>query len=104
MSTWIALTEKHIGLNNAEQVAYREALLRTGETDRLAEIITAAVDKVRGAIRSNRSNRLDPDATLIPASAAAYAVGYESASQFSREYNRAFGMPPSRDMSGIFGN
>ncbi|MCJ2186472.1 AraC family transcriptional regulator [Novosphingobium beihaiensis] len=28
---------------------------------------------------------------------AAYAVGYESASQFSREYSRLFGLPPSRD-------
>jgi len=28
--------------------------------------------------------------------AAAYAVGYESASQFSREYSRLFGMPPSQ--------
>ena len=70
MSTWIALTEKHIGLNNAEQVAYREALLRPGESDRLEEIVTAVVGKVRGAIRSNRDNRLDPDGTLIPASAA----------------------------------
>jgi AraC-like DNA-binding protein len=28
---------------------------------------------------------------------AAYSVGYESASQFSREYARMFGAPPSRD-------
>lgn len=28
---------------------------------------------------------------------AAYAVGYESPSQFSREYRRQFGVPPSRD-------
>jgi len=32
------------------------------------------------------------DATSI-----AYAVGYESASQFSREYARLFGLPPARD-------
>ncbi len=31
------------------------------------------------------------------ATSAAFAVGYESASQFSREYARAFGAPPSRD-------
>lgn len=30
-------------------------------------------------------------------SAAAYLVGYESASQFSREYSRLFGLPPSQD-------
>jgi len=29
---------------------------------------------------------------------AAFAVGYESASQFSREYARKFGRPPSRDL------
>jgi AraC-like DNA-binding protein len=28
---------------------------------------------------------------------AAYQVGYESASQFSREYSRMFGVPPKRD-------
>jgi AraC-like DNA-binding protein len=31
------------------------------------------------------------------ATSAAFAVGYESASQFSREYRRLFGLPPSRD-------
>lgn len=29
---------------------------------------------------------------------AAYAVGYESVSQFTREYSRMFGLPPARDM------
>jgi AraC-like DNA-binding protein len=33
----------------------------------------------------------------IEAARAAYAVGYESASQFSREYARMFGMSPARD-------
>jgi len=28
---------------------------------------------------------------------AAYKVGYESASQFSREYSRAFGVAPKQD-------
>jgi transcriptional regulator GlxA family with amidase domain len=31
------------------------------------------------------------------AARAGYAVGYESASQFSREYARLFGAPPARD-------
>jgi AraC-like DNA-binding protein len=30
---------------------------------------------------------------------AANQVGYESASQFSREYTRMFGTPPKRDVS-----
>tara|TARA_B100001105_G_scaffold130982_1_gene104871 strand:+ start:858 stop:962 length:105 start_codon:yes stop_codon:yes gene_type:complete len=28
-------------------------------------------------------------------------VGYESASQFSREYSRLFGVPPSRDALAV---
>jgi len=35
------------------------------------------------------------------ASSAAYAVGYESASQFSREYARMFGAPPARDAARL---
>lgn len=34
----------------------------------------------------------------IDAASAAFEVGYESPSQFSREYSRAFGMPPMRDV------
>ncbi len=35
------------------------------------------------------------------ASSVAYTVGYESASQFTREYARFFGQPPGRDVSLI---
>jgi len=34
----------------------------------------------------------------VDAATAAFEVGYESASQFSREYNRFFGRPPMRDI------
>ena len=34
-----------------------------------------------------------------PVAEAAYAVGYESPTQFSREYKRLFGAPPKRDVS-----
>lgn len=46
-------------------------------------------------LRLHQARRLliaNPDA-----SQAGYAVGYESASQFSREYARLFGAPPARD-------
>ncbi|MBK7536158.1 MAG: AraC family transcriptional regulator [Myxococcales bacterium] len=36
-------------------------------------------------------------------STAAFEVGYESPSQFSREYARKFGVPPSRDLSSECG-
>jgi AraC-like DNA-binding protein len=34
----------------------------------------------------------------LDAASAAFEVGYESASQFSREYSRFFGQPPARDV------
>jgi AraC-like DNA-binding protein len=34
----------------------------------------------------------------LDAASAAFEVGYESASQFSREYRRFFGRPPMRDV------
>ncbi len=35
------------------------------------------------------------------ATSAAYAVGYESVSQFTREYRRFFGQPPMRDVKSL---
>jgi len=35
------------------------------------------------------------------AASAAYRVGYESASQFSREYSRMFGAPPISDVTSL---
>ena len=37
----------------------------------------------------------------LEASAAGYKVGYESPSQFSREYSRLFGAPPLRDLARL---
>jgi AraC-like DNA-binding protein len=37
----------------------------------------------------------------LDAASAAFQVGYESPSQFSREYNRLFGAPPLRDITGL---
>jgi AraC-like DNA-binding protein len=40
-------------------------------------------------------------AEQLDAATAAFQVGYESPSQFSREYNRLFGAPPLRDISNL---
>ena len=37
----------------------------------------------------------------LPVSQVAFDVGYESASQFTREYSRFFGAPPARDVSRL---
>jgi AraC-like DNA-binding protein len=38
----------------------------------------------------------------LKASDVAFDVGYESATQFSREYSRFFGVPPAKDAARIF--
>jgi AraC-like DNA-binding protein len=37
----------------------------------------------------------------VSASSAAFAVGYESVPQFTREYSRLFGLPPVRDVQTV---
>jgi AraC-like DNA-binding protein len=37
----------------------------------------------------------------LDAATAAFQVGYESPSQFSREYSRLFGAPPLRDITNL---
>jgi AraC-like DNA-binding protein len=37
----------------------------------------------------------------LEAAAACYRVGYESPSQFSREYRRLFGAPPRREIAAL---
>jgi AraC-like DNA-binding protein len=55
-------------------------------------------------LQYQKSLRLQEARRLVIAgrdvAAAGYAVGYESASQFSREFTRMFGAPPSRDPGG----
>jgi AraC-like DNA-binding protein len=51
-------------------------------------------------MRLNEARRLML-AEHIDASKAAFEVGYESPSQFSREYSRLFGAPPMRDIKNL---
>ena len=37
----------------------------------------------------------------LDAASAGYQVGYDNASQFSREYKRLFGSPPLRDVERL---
>ncbi len=50
--------------------------------------------RLREARRLMLAERMD-------AATAAFRVGYESPSQFSREYNRLFGAPPLRDITNL---
>ena len=51
-------------------------------------------------LRLNEARRLML-AEHTDASTAAFHVGYESPSQFSREYSRLFGAPPLRDITNL---
>src|SRR5690606_1456515 len=51
-------------------------------------------------LRLNEAKRLMLNEHL-DASSAAFQVGYESPSQFSREYSRLFGAPPKRDIEEL---
>ncbi|MBA5687351.1 AraC family transcriptional regulator [Rugamonas apoptosis] len=51
-------------------------------------------------LRLNEARRLMLSEQLDAASAA-FQVGYESPSQFSREYSRLFGAPPKRDIDSL---
>jgi AraC-like DNA-binding protein len=53
-------------------------------------------------LRLNEARRLMLNDHLDAASAA-FEVGYESPSQFSREYGRLFGSPPKRDVALLRG-
>ncbi|TFW16872.1 AraC family transcriptional regulator [Duganella callida] len=59
-----------------------------------------------GPMQYQKQLRLQQARTLLlngdmDATTAAYRVGYESASQFSREYRRLFGAPPMQDMKKL---
>jgi AraC-like DNA-binding protein len=54
-------------------------------------------------LRLNEARRLMLTEQLDAADAG-FQVGYESASQFSREYSRQFGAPPRTDVSRLLGN
>ncbi|HMU55696.1 MAG TPA: AraC family transcriptional regulator, partial [Nitrospira sp.] len=51
-------------------------------------------------LRLNEARRL-MFAERLDATTAAFQVGYESPSQFSREYSRSFGAPPMRDIERL---
>ncbi len=51
-------------------------------------------------LRLNEARRLML-AERLDATTAAFQVGYESPSQFSREYSRLFGSPPLRDIKSL---
>ena len=86
--------------------------LRVDELARLADMSPSAFHRAFHAVTAmspiqyQKSIRLQEARLRLLANpgdvaGAAYAVGYESPSQFSREYRRLFGAPPSRDVAQL---
>jgi AraC-like DNA-binding protein len=83
-----------------------EHLLRLRDaSDAGARQLLARQDEIEGGdgvglLRNAEARRLMLGGGL-DASEASFRVGYESPSQFSREYRRLFGAPPRRDVDSI---
>ena len=88
----------------------RQNLGQTVRTEKLAAIAGMSVPSFHrhfkavtslSPLQYQKTLRLQAARRLLVTSSdisqTAFAVGYESASQFSREYSRLFGIPPSRD-------
>ena len=60
------------------------------------DVAAMAGDGERGVAPEAATGAGD-DCDAMPVSGAAFAVGYGSVSQFTREYGRMFGLPPARD-------
>lgn len=107
---------RRLGLpdSQAQRIARAVAVLRTEfarplPVDRLASVAGMSLSSFHQHFRSVTSlSPLQKQLRLIEArrlmlaegansSSAAFAVGYESVPQFTREYRRMFGLPPLRD-------
>ncbi|SKA30574.1 Helix-turn-helix domain-containing protein [Enhydrobacter aerosaccus] len=106
-----AIRQGHGIENIRRSVAWiRQNLNQTLRTEALAAIAGMSVPSFHrhfkavtslSPLQYQKTLRLQAARRLLVTSSdtthAAFAVGYESASQFSREYSRLFGIPPSKD-------
>ena len=101
------------GLDSLERFKDRlkrpKAVIDLGRIESLSGVKEAAGGLVIGPmspLQFQKSLRLHEARRLmladhLDAASAAFQVGYESHSQFNREYSRLFGAPPLRDIKGL---
>ena len=92
-------------LNFAEQVrvedlAERAQMSASTFHQHFRDLTTMSPLKYQKWLRLNEARQLMLNDHLDAASAS-YRVGYDSPSQFSREYSRQFGNPPRRDIEQL---
>jgi AraC-like DNA-binding protein len=110
----IVLDQQDRGISKA--IAWlKERFDQTVRVEDLAQAINMSVSSLHhrfkavttmGPMQYQKQLRLQAARALliggeVDATTAAYQVGYESASQFSREYRRLFGAPPMQDIKKL---
>lgn len=83
-----------------EDLAGRVGLSSSAFHNHFRKITAMSPLQFQKKIRLNEARRLMLT-EKIEATSAAFRVGYESPSQFNREYSRQFGAPPKRDITHI---
>jgi len=86
-----------------EELAHKAGLSVSAFHNHFRAITAMSPLQFQKKMRLNEARRLML-AERMDASEAAFDVGYESPSQFSREYSRLFGAPPIRDIKGYIQN
>lgn len=104
-SSQIALAIKWLRMNfssplRIEDLAARVSMSKSAFHSHFRELTAMSPLQYQKCLRLNEARRLML-LERMDASSAAFQVGYESPSQFSREYSRMFGAPPSRDIGGL---
>lgn len=83
-----------------EQLAKSVQMSTSAFHKHFKQVTTMSPLQYQKTIRLQEARRLML-AEALPASEAAFRVGYESASQFSREYARMYGRPPLLDIQAL---
>jgi len=83
-----------------EELAAVSAMGRSALHAHFKTVTTMSPLQYQKQLRLQEARRLMLGAAM-DATRAAYEVGYESPSQFSREYRRLFGKPPARDIARL---
>jgi len=83
-----------------EQAAERAGMGRSSFHHHFKAITTMSPLEYRTRLRLQEARRLMVSDALDAANAG-FSVGYESPSQFSRDYARVFGLPPAKDAARL---
>jgi len=86
-----------------EELAKSNNMSISGLQHKFKSITTMGPLQYQKQLRLQEARRLMLSGSM-DATSAAMEVGYESVSQFSREYRRLFGLPPKRDVKQIMEN